>query len=60
MNNRIDVIYARQLMDKKNNISIERQIEFCKYELKGGSCREYVDKGYSGKNIERSKFQRLV
>ena len=24
---------------------IESQIEFCKYELKGGNCKEYTDKG---------------
>ena len=36
MNNRIDAIYARQSVDKKDSISIESQIEFCKYELKGG------------------------
>ena len=50
MNNRIDAIYARQSVDKKDSISIESQIEFCKYELKGGNCKEYRDKGYSGKN----------
>ena len=49
MNNRIDAIYARQSVDKKDSISIESQIEFCKYELKGGNCKEYTDKGYSGK-----------
>ena len=48
MNNRIDAIYARQSIDKKDSISIESQIEFCKYELRGGSCKEYQDKGYSG------------
>ena len=47
MNNRIDAIYARQSVDKKDSISIESQIEFCKYELKGGNCKEYTDKGYS-------------
>ena len=41
MNNRIDAIYARQSVDKKDSISIESQIEFCKYELKGGNCKEY-------------------
>ena len=46
MNNRIDAIYARQSVDKKGSISIESQIEFCKYELKGGNCKEYTDKGY--------------
>ena len=43
MNNRIDAIYARQSIDKKDSISIESQIEFCKYELRGGNCREYQD-----------------
>ena len=45
MNNRIDAIYARQSVDKKDSISIESQIEFCKYELKEigrASCRERV------------------
>lgn len=60
MNNRIDAIYARQSVDKKDSISIESQIEFCKYELKGGTCREYTDKGFSGKNTDRPKFQELV
>ena len=60
MNNRIDAIYARQSIDKKDSISIESQIEFCKYELRGGSCREYQDKGYSGKNTDRPQFQMLV
>lgn len=60
MNNRIDAIYARQSIDKKDSISIESQIEFYKYELRGGSCREYQDKGYSGKNTDRPQFQMLV
>ena len=60
MNNRIDAIYARQSVDKKDSISIESQIGFCKYELKGGNCKEYKDKGYSGKNTERPQFQQLM
>ena len=60
MNNRIDAIYARQSVDKKDSISIESQIEFCQYELKGGNCKEYKDKGYSGKNTERPQFQQLM
>lgn len=60
MNNRIDAIYARQSVDKKDSISIESQIDFCKYELKGGSYREYTDKGFSGKNTDRPKFQELI
>ena len=46
--NRINAIYARQSVDRADSISIESQIEFCKYELKGGSFREYKDRGYSG------------
>ena len=53
MDSRIDAIYGRQSIDKKDSISIESQFEFCRYELKGGEGKEYKDKGYSGKNIER-------
>ena len=60
MNNRIDAVYARQSVDKQDSISIESQIEFCKYELRGGSYQEYTDKGYSGKNTDRPQFQQLV
>ena len=60
MDSRIDAIYGRQSIDKKDSISIESQFEFCRYELKGGEGREYKDKGYSGKNIERPDFQRLL
>mgnify|MGYP000537556735 CR=1 FL=1 len=28
--------------------------------MKGGNCKEYTDKGYSGKNTDRPKFQELV
>ena len=33
---------------------------YCKYELKGGSCRVFKDKGYSGKNTDRPEFQKLL
>ena len=36
MDSRIDAIYGRQSIDKKDSISIESQFEFCRYELKGG------------------------
>ena len=57
---RINAIYARQSVDKPDSISIESQIEFCKYELKGGSFKEYKDKGYSGKNTVRPQLQQLL
>lgn len=60
MNNRINAIYARQSVDRKDSISIESQIEFCKHELKGSNFKEYTDKGYSGKNTDRPMFQQLV
>lgn len=60
MENRIDAIYGRQSVDRKDSISIESQIEFCKYELRGGSYKEYTDKGYSGKNTDRPRFQELL
>ena len=47
-------------VDRKDSISIESQIDFCKYELKGGSCRVFKDKGYSGKNTDRPEFQKLL
>ena len=57
---REDCIYARQSVDRKDSISIESQIDFCKYELKGGSCKVFKDKGYSGKNTDRPEFQKLL
>ena len=60
MDNRIDSIYARQSVDKKDSISIDSQIEFCKFELKGGSCKEFTDKGFSGKNTDRPRFQEMI
>lgn len=57
---RINAIYARQSVDRPDSISIESQIEFCKYELKGGNFKEYKDKGYSGKNTVRPQLQQLL
>ena len=55
-----NAIYARQSIDKADSISIESQIEFCKYELRGNPYEVFQDKGYSGKNIQRPEFQRLL
>ena len=56
----MDALYARQSVDKKDSISIESQIEFCKYETRGGEFKVYTDKGYSGKNTDRPRFQELL
>ena len=55
-----DAIYARQSIDKKDSISTESQTDFCKREVREGECKEYVDKGFSGKNTDRPSFQQLV
>ncbi len=57
----MDAIYARQSADKQDSISIETQIEICKRE--GGDERPYLiyrDKGYSGKDLQRPDFQRML
>ena len=60
MKNVSKAIYGRQSLDKADSISIESQVEYCRHELKGESYREYTDKGFSGKNTDRPKFQELV
>ena len=52
-------VYARQSVEKKNSISIESQIEFCK-KVAGQDLSVYLDRGYSGKNTQRPDFQRLL
>ena len=57
----MDAIYARQSIDKKDSISIETQIELCKRE--GGEDKPYLiysDKGYSGKDLQRPDFQKML
>jgi DNA invertase Pin-like site-specific DNA recombinase len=53
-------IYARQSVDRPDSISIESQIEYCKYETKGEEYKEYIDRGYSGKNTDRPMLQELL
>jgi len=55
-------IYARQSLDKKDSISIESQIEFCKKEFDESveEYQVYADKGYSGKDTNRPNFERMM
>ena len=40
-------IYARQSVDRADSISIEQQVETCKYEARGEAFKFDTDKGYS-------------
>ncbi len=55
----MNAIYARQSIDKKDSLSIEAQIEQCK-KFAGENVRVFKDKGYSGKNINRPDFTKLI
>ncbi|MBO4815419.1 MAG: recombinase family protein [Clostridia bacterium] len=53
-------IYARQSIEKKDSVSIEAQIEKCKSFCNNKEYRIYKDAGYSGKNINRPQFTKLL
>lgn len=54
-------IYARQSVDKKDSISIEVQIEFCKNQFATEEkFKVYKDKGYSGSNTNRPAFEKMI
>lgn len=55
-----DAIYTRQSVDKMDSISIESQLEYCKYETRGNPYKSYSDKGYSGKNTNRPAFEEML
>lgn len=52
-------IYVRQSVEKKDSISIEGQIEKCLTETEG-EYEIYQDKGFSGKNIKRPAFLKML
>lgn len=55
-----DAIYTRQSIDKADSISVESQLEYCKYETRGNPYKVYSDKGYSGKNTNRPGFEEMM
>lgn len=57
---RYDALYGRQSIEKKDSISVESQLEYCRYETHGDPYLEYVDRGYSGKNTNRPDFERMM
>lgn len=57
----MNAIYARQSVDKKDSLSIETQIDICKKEFDDKSVyKVYPDKGYSGKDTNRPKFEEMI
>ena len=57
-------LYARQSVEKENSISCETQIEYCKSVIKPDERDEkvltFIDNGYSGGNVNRDGFQKLM
>lgn len=54
-------IYARQSVDKKDSISIDMQIETCLKRIDPVHIyKVYSDKGYSGSNINRPRFEEMM
>ena len=54
--------YSRQSIDKKDSLSIESQLQMMHNYCAAHSWefKDYTDKGYSGKNMERPDFQKLL
>ena len=55
-----DALYGRQSIEKKDSISVESQLEYCRYETHGDPYIEYADRGFSGKNTNRPDFERMM
>ena len=55
-------IYARQSVEKADSVSIESQVESCAAvcRARGWAFRVYTDAGFSGKDLRRPGFARLV
>ncbi len=55
----MNAIYARQSLDRRDSLSIETQVEACRA-YAGEDAAVYRDRGFSGKNIKRPAFSRLL
>lgn len=54
-------VYARQSVEKKDSVSIEMQVEMCLRAVPLGEKNEiFTDKGYSGTNIKRPAFRKML
>lgn len=55
-----DALYGRQSIEKKDSISVESQLEYCRYETRGEPYIEYIDRGFSGKDTHRPGFEKMM
>lgn len=57
-------IYARKSIERENSISCDTQIEYCKAVIKPENRNKkiltYIDNGYSGGNVNRDGFQKMM
>ena len=57
-------LYARKSIERENSISCETQLEYCKSVIKpeerSEKTVEFVDNGYSGGNVDRDGFQKMM
>ncbi len=58
------VLYARKSVERENSISCETQLEYCRMMIRpdeqGERIITFVDNGFSGGNVRRDGFQKMM